>query len=110
MEALEPLWARLRGVRGLTVRTIALANHFFGPGVTVSGLLTGKCLVRGLGGQGLDRGETVYLPGVMLKDGCDVFLDDFSVGEVEAELGLRLVFLPGGAADAIGLILRRENI
>ena len=111
MSALGPLWERLRQIKGLTVVTIGVENHFFGPDVNVSGLLTGECLSRGLSGRGLAPGETVYLSGVMLKNrgalnaDDDVFLDDISAGEVSEKLGLRLVFLPERAKEALKVIL-----
>ena len=68
---------------GLTVDVRALENGFFGPSVTVSGLLTGGDLVRGL--QGAD-GAAVLISECMLRDGEQVFLDDMTLEEVSRAL------------------------
>jgi len=101
MQALAPLWERLRDVEGLPLRLIPLENVFFGPSITVSGLLTGKCLIEGLGKQELPKGSSVYLPDIMLKDRADLFLDGQTVADVSEQLGLRLVFLPIQGAEML---------
>ena len=68
---------------GLTVDVRALENGFFGPSVTVSGLLTGGDLVRGL--RGAD-GAAVLISACMLRDGETVFLDDMTLEEVSRAL------------------------
>ena len=61
----------------------ALENGFFGPSVTVSGLLTGGDLVRGLQGA---EGAAVLISACMLRDGEQVFLDDMTLEEVSRAL------------------------
>ena len=68
---------------GLTVDVRALENGFFGPSVTVSGLLTGGDLVRGLLGA---EGAAVLISACMLRDGETVFLDDMTLEEVSRAL------------------------
>lgn len=68
---------------GLTVDVRALENGFFGPSVTVSGLLTGGDLVRGLQGA---EGAAVLISECMLRDGEQVFLDDMTLEEVSRAL------------------------
>ena len=68
---------------GLTVEVWALENGFFGPSVTVSGLLTGGDLVRGLQGA---EGAAVLISACMLRDGETVFLDDMTLEEVSRAL------------------------
>ena len=68
---------------GLTVDVRALENGFFGPSVTVSGLLTGGDLVRGL--QGAEC-AAVLISACMLRDGETVFLDDMTLEEVSRAL------------------------
>jgi len=99
MKALAPLWDRLSNIGGLSLKLLPLENRFFGPSVNVSGLLTGKCLIEGLGSAGLPAGAAVYLPEAMIRDTGDRFLDGMTVSEASARLGNRLVFLPqeGGA-------------
>ena len=66
-----------------------ITNYFFGEGVSVAGLLTGQDLIRGL--QGKDLGERVLISANMLRDGGDVFLDDYTLGQVSDALGVPVV-------------------
>ena len=109
IKALLPLWQRLEKVKGLTLKLFPIENQFFGPSVNVSGLLTGTCLLKGLGralAEGsLEQGEKVYLPGVMLRDTGDTFLDGRKVREVEETLGLKLCFLPAEGDRMLEVLL-----
>lgn len=72
---------------GINVDLIPVENRFFGTSVTVTGLLTGKDVIKTLfdriGGQ-----EMVLVPDVVLKDGEDMFLDDFTLKDMEEALGM----------------------
>ena len=87
---------------GLAGRVYPIENRFFGPEVTVAGLVTGTDLIEQL--RGRDLGERLLLPINMLRHGEHVFLDDVTVEQVEGALGVRVVTVEqdGGAlADAI---------
>ena len=73
---------------GVSTRVLAVENGFFGPTVTVSGLLTGRDLIRGLQGVEADR---VLITGCMLRAGDDVFLDGMTLKEVNEALGLDIL-------------------
>ncbi len=66
-----------------------IVNHFFGEGVSVAGLITGQDLIRGL--EGKDLGERVLISANMLRDGGDVFLDDYTLKQVSETLGVPVV-------------------
>ena len=83
-KALKGLVEQLNRVAGLEVQLVPVTNHFFGPQVTVAGLLTGQDILRGL--RGLDLGRKLILPSVMLKAGEAVFLDGTTVTALEEEL------------------------
>ena len=110
MKALAPLWNRLRNVQGLKVELIPLENSFFGPMVNVSGLLTGQCLIQGLRTYGLPAGAVVFLPGVMLREGEDVFIDGLTVAEVSRELNLNLVFLPPEGDKILARLFEEDSL
>ena len=77
-------------------KVYAVRNEFFGDSVTVSGLVTGGDLIAQL--RGCDLGLTLLIPQNMLRSGEDVFLDDVTVEEVSAALGVSLrVIKPNGA-------------
>ncbi|HIQ83594.1 MAG TPA: DUF512 domain-containing protein [Candidatus Pullichristensenella stercorigallinarum] len=71
-------------VAGVSVAVKPLENGFFGPSVTVSGLLTGGDLIRGLRG---DESAAVLITVCMLRDGENVFLDDMTLEQVSRALG-----------------------
>ena len=73
---------------GVETRVLAVENGYFGPTVTVSGLLTGRDLIRGLQNVEADR---VLITECMLREGDDVFLDGMALAEVKQALGLDIL-------------------
>jgi NifB/MoaA-like Fe-S oxidoreductase len=70
------------------IEVVAVRNEFFGPAISVAGLLTGQDLARALDGRAL--GELVLIPGVALHEGRGVLLDDVSPDDLAAHLGVRV--------------------
>ena len=66
------------------VDVVEVTNHFFGPQITVSGLLTGQDIVAQLKGRSL--GSELLLPVNVLRSGEDVLLDDMHINEIEKTL------------------------
>ncbi|HTE19370.1 MAG TPA: DUF512 domain-containing protein, partial [Armatimonadota bacterium] len=83
---LEPLAARLSQVGNLQVRVAPVRNEFFGPTVTVAGLLAGADIAAQLAGS--DLGDAALLPSVALRD--DIFMDDWTLGQLSEALGVPL--------------------
>ena len=83
---LKAVLERLKGVKGLTLRQVAAKNRFFGPSVTVAGLLTGRDIVHSLKGKKL--GDLVLIPANVLKEDERIFLDDMSLDQMEGLLGV----------------------
>ncbi len=75
-------------IPGVEVQVVPIENHFFGPSVTVSGLLTGSDLIRELKGVDADR---ILITECMLREFEDVFLDDMPLEQVEKEIGVPIV-------------------
>ena len=73
----------------LTVNVRAIKNDFFGHSVTVSGLLTGQDLRAQL--SDLELGEALLIPSSALRAGEDVFLDDMTVSDLSAALGVPVI-------------------
>jgi NifB/MoaA-like Fe-S oxidoreductase len=69
---------------------VAVPNEFFGGSLGVAGLLTGQDIQRCLAAQG-DLGAAVLVPGVALRDGDGVFLDDLTPADLERALGVPVV-------------------
>ena len=101
--ALEPVVKRLNQISGLQVKLQVVENNFFGASVTVTGLLTGTCLLKGL--KHLPKGSTVVIPDVLLEKGEGRFLDNKTVGEIAAALELHIVPAPVDGQEFLELIL-----
>ncbi len=86
----------------LAVRLVAVENAFFGPGVTVTGLLTGADIAAALRRETGPR-DGVILPGVALRKGENIFLDGRSPEDLAQTLGLP-VRVAHFAADLKGLL------
>lgn len=80
-----------------------IENAFFGPNVTVAGLITGGDLCGQLEGKSL--GEMLFLPSVMLRADGEVFLDDMTPAQVSARLGVPLHFCPNDGGEFVRALL-----
>lgn len=78
---------------------VEIENRFFGPLVSVAGLITGGDLIEQL--KNRDLGERVLISANMLRDGGDVFLDDVTPAQVERALGVPLVTVEIDGADLL---------
>lgn len=89
----------LRRVRGLDVRVVAVENVFFGPTVTVAGLLCGQDVLDAIARTCADftAGDLVVLPRVMLDNAGARFLDDVSTDEFRARAPLAVAFVRDAA-------------
>lgn len=85
------------------VHLYAVRNDFFGEHITVSGLITGQDLTAQLKGQEL--GEALLIPCNMLRADEDVFLDDFTVKQVENTLQVQVDIVKSSGQDLIDAIL-----
>ncbi len=73
---------------GVAIEAVPVENHFFGPTVTVSGLLTGQDVVGAL--RGRDLGDLVFLPRAMFDASGELTLDDMSPAAIGKRLGVRV--------------------
>ena len=100
-EYLEPL---RRKYSGLCVQVIAVRNDFFGPLITVAGLVTGRDLLDQL--RGRELGDKLLIPCHMLRSGENVFLDDVTVEKLEEELNVPVVVVDEKGEDLVNCILQ----
>jgi putative radical SAM enzyme (TIGR03279 family) len=103
-QAFQPLVKQLNQVTGLTVELVALNSDYWGQEITVTGLLTGEDIIKGL--QGKNLGDGVLLPSVMLKDNEAVFLDDLRLETVINQLGVP-IYPVMGVEELIKTCLRK---
>jgi putative radical SAM enzyme (TIGR03279 family) len=90
---LSALKDKLSGIEGLSIDLVSVENHFFGKDVTVSGLLTGSDLLSSL--EKREQGDLVVIANNLLRDAEDLFLDNLSLSELEAKLGVPIKAVEG---------------
>jgi putative radical SAM enzyme (TIGR03279 family) len=88
---IEEFAADLRLVENLDVQVLPVINQFFGPEVTVAGLLCGQDVLDALLAND-NPGDLVLLPRVMLDNAGERFLDDVTVEDFKAALPVRAEF------------------
>ena len=101
-EALRPAVERLNAIDGLELLLHPLPSPYWGQDQVVTGLLTGSDLLQGLAGR--DLGEQLLLPGVMLRQGQPVFLDDLSLDQLREQLPVAVAVVQG-ADDLVAACL-----
>lgn len=90
--------------KGLKVNVFEIENTFFGPLITVSGLITGGDIISQL--KGKELGKYLLINYNMLKDDADVFLDDTSLDEVKRTLNINIKITDGTGEDFINKIIK----
>lgn len=91
-------------ITGLKINVYSIENTFFGPLITVTGLLTGGDIINQL--KGKELGERLILSSSMLKDDEDIFLDDIKLKELEKRLNIKTTITSWEGSDFIDKILR----
>lgn len=69
-----------------TLDVMPVENKFFGPSVTVAGLLTGRDVIKALLDK-IEGHEMILVPDVVLNEE-NKFLDDITLDDMEASLGI----------------------
>ena len=82
----EFIMPELVKVENLEIEVIAITNHFYGPAIQVSGLLTGQDIYNQLKNRKL--GDLILLPPRVLNDD-NLLLDDWTVNDLEEKLNTR---------------------
>lgn len=72
----------------INCRVYKIRNDFFGETITVTGLITGQDLSAQLKGKPL--GDTLLLSSCMIKKDSELFLDDYTISDLERELGIKV--------------------
>lgn len=90
--------------KGLKVNVYKIENNFFGPLITVSGLITGGDIIEQL--QDKELGKYLLLNYSCLKDDADVFLDDTTLDTVKNALKTKIKITNGTGEDFIEKIIK----
>ncbi len=86
LECVEKL-KKLRPDISVTVERIK--NNFFGDKITVTGLVCGSDIISQLKGK-INKNSTLLIADTMLKSDSDIFLDDTTLDDVRASLGVKV--------------------
>lgn len=92
---------------GVAAKVITIKNHYFGETITVAGLLTGQDIVSQL--QGIDLGDYLILPSVLLKSGEDVLLDDMTVKDLETALQTQIRIVQSDGKSLVDAVIQEER-
>ncbi len=88
---------------GFEGEALPVENTFFGRSVTVTGLITGRDVMKSLSGA-VRKDDILLIPDVVMKEGDKVFLDDVSIQDIEDVLDIRTAVIestPKGLVDAV---------
>ncbi|MBQ8434764.1 MAG: DUF512 domain-containing protein, partial [Oscillospiraceae bacterium] len=72
----------------ISCKVYKIRNDFFGETITVTGLITGQDLIAQLKNQPL--GDILLLTSNMIKRDSDLFLDDYTISDVEKALNVKI--------------------
>lgn len=100
---LRPIVERLNRIKGLSIELIVVSNLFFGGGVSVAGLLTGRDIISALRTNYL--GCNVIIPDIVLRDGCDMLLDDIVIEDIKSASGANIIIAETSAAGLVESLL-----
>ncbi len=92
--------------QNLDCRVIAIKNNFFGGHITVAGLVTATDIMEQL--KGVELGEELLIPSVMLRDGGDMFLDSITLGELSEKLNVNITPVNNDGYEFLDKILGKE--
>ncbi len=87
------------------VNVYTIRNDFFGESITVAGLITAGDIINQLSPYKDKLGDYLLITENMLKSGCDLFLDDKTVSDVEEALGTKLKAVPTDGYELLDAIL-----
>ncbi|HAK87941.1 MAG: hypothetical protein A2077_05845 [Nitrospirae bacterium GWC2_46_6] len=88
---------------GIDIEASVVENTFFGKSITVTGLLTGRDVMKSLSGM-TKKNDILLIPDVVMREGDNIFLDDVSVKDIEDILEVRAIVIestPKGIVEAI---------
>ena len=103
---IRPMAERLNRIPWMTARVVEVKNRFLGEGITVSGLLTGRDMLRALEAQRQETGVVVLPPNCVSHHG--LFLDDLTPNDLERALKRRVRVGTYDLAETAALVARGD--
>ncbi len=90
----------------LECKVFKIENEFFGPKITVAGLVTATDIINQL--KGMDLGEELLIPAVMLRQERDMFLDSITLDELKEKLNINITPVENDGYELISKIIGEE--
>src|SRR4029453_9221895 len=92
---------------GMDLKTVAVESRFWGGGIGVAVLLTGRDFIDAL--KGNVHGDFVVLPSECMIGDDYLFLDDVTLKDVERELGVEVIPSGYDARNFVRKMVRRKK-
>lgn len=99
--------SRLNRIPGMYFKLHPVNNKFYGPSITVAGLLVGQDIYHTLKDE--KTGDYIILPPACLNDE-GLFLDDWTPRHLEEKLKKKLVVFPGSFTELFEMIEEHETV
>ncbi len=106
-EVLRIAWEEAGFPSASNLRVRSLRNIFLGESITVSGLISGTDIIKGLEGESMTRG-CVIIPENMLREG--LFLDGMTLEEVSSRLGKPILPVPVNGKTLVDILHKANNL
>lgn len=97
---------RLNKVTNLKVNLVAINNNYYGKGITVTGLLTATDIIDQLKGKNI--GDELIIPSVVIRKDDKLFLDNYTIEQVEESLNTKVRICEMGADNFIWASLGKD--
>jgi len=94
----------MQAVYGLEISVYRIENTVFGKNVTVAGLICGQDIINQLKDKPL--GKALYITSSMLRDGEEVFLDDYILKDLENILSTKIITVDNDGYDFISKLTK----
>ncbi|GEM_PF-5947418 len=89
--------------KDIPIDLIPIKNNLFGESVTVTGLLAGEDIIKGLASN-VEKDDIVLIPDVIMKDTDNRFLDDLTPSDIEKILQVKTVKIGTQPSDLLEFI------
>lgn len=109
------LWNEVRRIflkecPDVTFSILSVPNHFFGPTVSVTGLLTGNDLIQAIREHQAGPEACYFIPQITLKQDEDLFLDGVSLEQLKTACDPKqVVVVPTGATEWLDWLIQNAG-
>ncbi len=93
-------------IEGLSIEVVMVENDYFGKSITVSGLVCGIDLTKKLAEI---EEKTVLIPGVMIKEGTRLTVDDMDIDEIGKRLKKKIIPVDVDGFMLVDKIVKLKN-